>query len=66
MSSEGDILGPTGQVRPEPVKSSVFDVKMMVEFVVERGMGHKVEGRRAIKQGKKDQFFGVESCEEII
>ena len=63
MSSEGDTLGPTGQVRPEPVKGSVFDAEMMVESVQECGVGHKVEGRRAIKQGEKDR---VESCEEVI
>ncbi len=51
MSSEGHTLGPTGQVRPVPVKGTVFDAKTMVKSVEECGMGHKVEGRGAIKQG---------------
>ena len=51
MSSEGDTLGPTGQVTPERVKGCVFDAKTMAKSVEECGVGHEVEGCRAIKQG---------------
>ena len=59
VSSEGDTLGPAGQVRPKPVQGSVPDAESMVKSVKKCGVVHKVKSHRAIKQRKKDRFFGV-------